>query len=196
MLNKLPPDVIRPGWLDKFNKEQYGRAGSKRACNKERKIEGKVEKGGERCILKAARTYPVFREISLDGKLSAADIASKVPLPLVVRSLLVILQSGAVAEGGRAEMALDGLSGVDAVKVARERGAAGEGGVALVARKLPLRVVRLDVAGEGLLVLEGGAAHGAREGGARGAVQVLVDREVVLPGKLLEAEGARKPLEV
>ena len=160
------------------------------------KIRGEVEKGGERCILKAARTYPVFREISLDGKLSAADIASKVPLPLVVRSLLVILQSGAVAEGGRAEMALDGLSGVDAVKVARERGAAGEGGVALVARKLPLRVVRLDVAGEGLLVLEGRAAHRARERDARVAVQVLVDGEVVFPRKLLEAEGAREALEV
>ena len=47
---------------------------------------------------------------------------------------------------------------------------------------------------QGLLVLEGRPALLARVGGAAAGVQVLVDRQVVLPGEALEAVVASVPV--
>ena len=47
---------------------------------------------------------------------------------------------------------------------------------------------------QGLLVLEGRPALLARVGGPAAGVQVLVDRQVVLPGEALEAVVASVPI--
>ena len=47
---------------------------------------------------------------------------------------------------------------------------------------------------QGLFVLEGRPALLARVGGAAAGVQVLVDRQVVLPGEALEAVVASVPV--
>ena len=126
-------------------------------------------------------------EVGLDGELDAAEVAAKLPPSVVVHRLLVVLHGRAVAEGGRAEVAGDGLAGVRRPHVPVEAGPPRELAVALAAvEALALGRVRLGVAGQRLLVLEGGAAVGARVALARVGVQVLVDGEVVLAAEGLE----------
>ena len=131
-------------------------------------------------------------EVGLDGELDAAEGAGELPAAVVVDGLLVVLHGGAVAEGGRAEVAGDGLAGVRRPHVPVQAGAARELAVALRAAEAPaLRRVRLGVAGQRLLVLEGGAALQARVALLRVGVQVLVDGQVVLAAERLQAVPAR-----
>ena len=130
-------------------------------------------------------------EVGLDGELDAAQFACELPPAVVVHRLLVVLHGRPVAEGRGAERARDGLPGVRRPHVPVEAGPPRELAFALRAREaLPAGRVRLCVAGQGLLVLEGGAAVGAGEVLAGGGVQVLVYGEVVLAAERLEAEPA------
>ena len=86
-----------------------------------------------------------------------------------MRRPLVVLQRGLVGEPGGAERAEDGLPGVGGADVAVEGGAPGELGGALRAPVgAALGGVGLEVAGEGLLALELGAALHATEGDLEG----------------------------
>ena len=136
-------------------------------------------------------THHVLGEVGLDGELDAAERAGELPAAVVVDGLLVVLHGGAVAEGGGAEVAGDGLAGVGGAHVPVEAGAARELAVALRAAEAPaLRRVRLGVARQRLLVLEGGAALQARVALLRVGVQVLVDGQVVLAAEGLQAVPA------
>ena len=78
-------------------------------------------------------------EVGLDGELDAAEVAAKLPPSVVVHRLLVVLHGRAVAEGGRAEVAGDGLAGVRRPYVPVEAGPPRELAVALAAvEALPL----------------------------------------------------------
>ena len=137
-------------------------------------------------------THHVLGEVGLDGELDAAERAGELPAAVVVHGLLVVLHGGAVAEGGGAEVAGDGLAGVGGAHVPVEAGAARELAVALRAAEAPaLRGVRLSVARQRLLVLEGGAALQAWVALLRVGMKILMDCQVVLAAEGLETVPAR-----
>lgn len=129
-------------------------------------------------------------QVGPDGKVSPAELAAKVLPAFVVHGLLVVLHGAAVAKDGRAEWAGNELTVVRHLLVSGQAGPAGELRVAEVALEGLLRVVCLHVAVQGLFVLESGAALVAGERLGAGAVQALVNGQVVLAGEALAADGA------
>ena len=73
----------------------------------------------------------MFGEVGLDGKLNPAQIAGKLPLPVVVNGLFVVFHGRPVAEVRGAEGARDGLTCMRGPNVSVQTRPAGEFAVTL-----------------------------------------------------------------
>ena len=127
-------------------------------------------------------TYHMFLQVGLAGKAQATCLTVIVPLALIVHCSPVILQRALVAERRRAQVTMKDLAGVRGQHVASEAGAARKGRLAGGTAVRLVRGVRLPMAGQRFLVLEGGTALRTRVslGLFAAVVQAFVDGQVVL----------------
>ena len=135
----------------------------------------------------------MFLEIGFTREAEATAQAVKVSLALVVHSSPVILQSGFVAEGSAANVAMEHVTRVSSQHVSCQTGFTCEGRITTVTLVRFVRAVSLHMTSQRLLVLELDPALGAGVGLRVVAVmELLVHRQVILATKGFRTVSAGK----
>jgi len=147
--------------------------------------------GDLRLVLSVLANTRVLLQVRLAGKAETAGCAMEVALSLVVHRASVVLEGALVAEGRRADVAVEHVASVSCEHVSGQAGFPRERRIARVTLVRLVRRVGLHVAGQCLLVLELHTALGARVGiGVVAVMELFMDGEMVFSGESFGAVSA------